>query len=131
MHQMNMQHQYDLQRKEDKEENDRVKMIKVAKTRLRDINDSNGTWETDGFITLTSLTQTNLKRLLNIFQVKGRAEFKKKTIAKAKISDKVIAILGELNITQSSFSNLKSSLIEEIENLGNEYNEEETKNPRR
>ena len=53
MHQMNMQHQEDLQRKEDKEENDRVKMIKVAKTRLRDINDYNGTWETDGSITLT------------------------------------------------------------------------------
>ena len=71
-----------------------------------------------------SSTKSNLKQLLNIFLIKGRADLKK-NIAKNEVRDKVIDELENLNITKIVIDSLKLELIELIRELGGEYTEPE------
>ena len=123
-HQMTLQNQDDLIRIEEKDAKDKSNQIKVAKRRLKEINAYNGSWESNGTVILPSSTKSNLKLLLNIFLIKGRADLKKK-IAKNEVRDKVIDELENLNITKTVIDSLKLELIELIRKLGGEYAEPE------
>ena len=117
--QMDQQHQKDLSTEEEiaekKKKNDTV-LCKRRLTLIQTFQSMEGydsIWNDDSTIDLQKVIQKHLKHLLKIFNVTGRA----KLITNGPIR----AALSELAITQASIDALKSKLLQQLEEHGEEY----------
>ena len=117
--QMDQQHINDLSTEEAAVEKKKKNDIVLCKRRLNliqnfhSIDGYDSIWNDDSTIDLQKVKQKHLKHLLKIFNVTGRA----KLITNGPIR----AALSELAITQASIDALKSKLLQQLEEHGEEY----------
>ena len=118
--QLDQQHIRDLSSQEESAEKKRKNDILLCRKRLeytRNFQSMFGyddIWNDDSTIQLQKLKKINLINLLRMFNVEGRAKLLN--------NDPMRAALSELAITRASIDLLKSNLLQELEEYGEEYN---------
>ena len=117
--QMDQQHLDDLSSTEAMAEKKKKNAIALCKKRLNlirifhSIDRYDDIWNDDSTVQLQKLKNKNLTHLLKIFNVQGRA--------KLLTNGPMKAALSELAITQPSIDALKSQLLQQLEDYGEEY----------
>jgi hypothetical protein len=121
--QMDQQHREDLSMVEAVTAKKKKNAIVLCKRQLKSIhhfrsmNEFNSIWNEDSTVQLQKLKMKNLAALLRMFNVEGRAKLLN--------NDPMRKALSELAITQASIDLLKSNLMQQLEEYGEEYDPNE------
>jgi hypothetical protein len=120
---MDQQHREDLSTVEAATAKKKKNAIVLCKRRLKSIhhfrsmNEFNSIWNEDSTVQLQKFKKKNLTALLRMFNVEGRAKLLN--------NDPMRKALSELAITQASIDLLKSNLLQQLEEYGEEYDPDE------